>query len=51
MRVEVMALDEKPSKCPMCGCQRVYKDGVRYTRHGAVQRYQCQHCGYRFSHW
>ena len=30
---------EKMVKCPECGCDRVYKDGVRYTRHGEVQRY------------
>jgi len=36
-------------KCPEYTSQRVWKDGVRYTRHGDVQRYLCRNCGYRFS--
>ena len=47
--VEVVSLDEKSVKCPMCGCQQVYKDGIRHTRHGEVQRYLCRNCAYRFS--
>ena len=39
----------QPPKCPECTSQRVWKDGVRYTRHGDVQRYLCRNCGYRFS--
>ncbi|RLI41618.1 hypothetical protein DRO59_06470 [Candidatus Bathyarchaeota archaeon] len=39
----------KTIKCPECGYERVYKDGLRYTRHGIVQRYLCKNCGYRFS--
>ena len=36
-------------KCSECGSERVWKDGVRYTRFGEVQRYLCRDCGYRFS--
>jgi len=36
-------------KCPYCGSQRAWKDGIRYTRFGEVQRYLCRDCGYRFS--
>jgi len=35
--------------CPECGSQRTWKDGVRYTNRGEVQRYICRACGYRFS--
>ena len=35
--------------CPECGSQRLYKDGIRYTKTGQVQRYICRDCGYRFS--
>jgi DNA-directed RNA polymerase subunit M/transcription elongation factor TFIIS len=40
---------EKVVKCPECGSERVYKDGIRYTRSGDVQRYLCRSCYYRFS--
>lgn len=36
-------------KCPECASQRLYKDGVRQTNLGEVQRYLCRDCGYRFS--
>ncbi|MDH5690094.1 MAG: hypothetical protein OEY81_01520 [Candidatus Bathyarchaeota archaeon] len=36
-------------KCPECGSQRVWKDGIRYIRFGEVQRYLCRDCYYRFS--
>jgi len=39
----------QPLKCPECTSQRVWKDGIRYTGHGDVQRYLCRSCGYRFS--
>ncbi|MEM2112297.1 MAG: hypothetical protein QXX08_10565 [Candidatus Bathyarchaeia archaeon] len=42
--------DEKTIKCSECGCDRVYKDGIRYTRRGEVQRYLCRNCAYRFSY-
>ena len=35
--------------CPECGSQRTWKDGIRYTNLGEVQRYVCRDCGYRFS--
>jgi len=35
--------------CPECGSKKVWKDGVRYTKYGEVQRYLCRSCGYRFS--
>jgi len=35
--------------CPECGSIRIWKDGVRYTADGEVQRYLCRDCGYRFS--
>ncbi|MEM3696537.1 MAG: hypothetical protein QXQ94_03405 [Candidatus Bathyarchaeia archaeon] len=50
MEVKSVA-DEKAVKCPMCGCERVYKDGIRYTRQGEVQRYLCRNCAYRFSRY
>jgi len=37
-------------KCPECGSQRVWKDGLRYTFYGEIQRYICRNCSYRFSH-
>jgi len=36
-------------QCPACTSQRVWKDGIRQTSHGDVQRYLCRNCGYRFS--
>lgn len=36
-------------KCPMCGSERSWKDGIRYTRIGEIQRYVCRDCCYRFS--
>lgn len=36
-------------QCPECGAVRVYKDGVRHTVSGDVQRFVCRECGYRFS--
>ena len=39
----------QPPKCPECASQKVWKDGIRYTKQGDVQRYLCRSCGYRFS--
>ncbi|MDH5690602.1 MAG: tyrosine-type recombinase/integrase [Candidatus Bathyarchaeota archaeon] len=41
------------SSCPECGSPRIWKDGLRCTRNGEIQRYICRECGYRFSetHW
>jgi len=36
-------------KCPECGSQRNYKDGIRQTKSGEIQRYLCRDCCYRFS--
>jgi len=36
-------------RCPECGSNRVWKDGVRRTREGPIQRWLCRECGYRFS--
>jgi integrase/predicted RNA-binding Zn-ribbon protein involved in translation (DUF1610 family) len=36
--------------CPECGSERLYKDGIRATAQGDVQRYLCRDCGLRFSH-
>jgi integrase/predicted RNA-binding Zn-ribbon protein involved in translation (DUF1610 family) len=35
--------------CPQCGSAKVWKDGIRETGFGQVQRYLCRSCGYRFS--
>ena len=35
--------------CPSCKSQKIWKDGLRQTRHGDIQRYICRDCGYRFS--
>jgi len=42
-------LDQINIKCPQCESTRVWKDGLRYTNNGAIQRYICRNCGYRFS--
>jgi len=36
-------------KCPQCGSEKLYKDGLRYLANGSVQRWLCRNCGYRFS--
>jgi len=36
-------------RCPECGSDSLYKDGLRYTNFRKVQRYLCRFCGYRFS--
>jgi len=35
--------------CPECGSKRLYRDGLRRTRQGPIQRWLCRDCGYRFS--
>lgn len=41
---------EKASrKCPNCHSEKSWKDGIRKTRNGWIQRYICRNCGYRFS--
>jgi integrase len=40
----------QPPKCPLCGSERLYKDGLRYFNDGSdIQRWLCRDCGYRFS--
>lgn len=36
-------------QCPECNSSKVWKDGLRQTRNGEVQRFICRGCGYRFS--
>ena len=36
-------------RCPECASQRVWKDGLRKTGNGEVQRWLCRSCGFRFS--
>jgi integrase len=41
---------EKASReCPSCHSNRFWKDGIRKTKNGSVQRCVCRDCGYRFS--
>jgi integrase len=35
--------------CKQCGSQKTWKDGVRNTDFGDIQRYICRDCGFRFS--
>jgi integrase/predicted RNA-binding Zn-ribbon protein involved in translation (DUF1610 family) len=35
--------------CPTCGSQKAWRDGIRDTLQGNVQRWLCRECGYRFS--
>lgn len=37
------------AKCPECSSTQVWKDGLRKTIHGDIQRYLCRNCGFRFS--
>lgn len=49
----IKALAGKPVedlKCPSCGSNRLFKDGLRKLADGSkIQRYLCRDCGYRFS--
>jgi len=36
-------------RCPECGSSKIWKDGIRRTKYGPVQRLLCRRCGYRFS--
>jgi len=46
---EFSPLAQSP-KCPECGSQRIYRDGLRYLTDGTtVQRWLCRECYYRFS--
>jgi hypothetical protein len=37
-------------ECPNCHSKRNWKDGIRETGLGSIQRYICRECGFRFSH-
>lgn len=39
----------QPPICPECRSPRTWKDGLRYTDGGVIQRHVCRDCGYRFS--
>jgi integrase len=41
--------EEASRECPDCHSRRNWKDGVRQTLNGEVQRFLCRVCGYRFS--
>jgi integrase len=43
------SMRSSPPWCPECGSSRLYKDGLRHTNEGQVQRFLCRDCGYRFS--
>jgi integrase len=36
-------------ECPNCHSKRNWKDGIRETSIGSIQRYKCLDCNYRFS--
>jgi len=38
-----------PPKCPECQSQRIWKDGLRYSKGRPLQRWICRDCGRRFS--
>jgi integrase len=40
---------QPPISCPECSSTRFWRDGVRKTREGPIQRYICRECGFRFS--
>jgi len=41
---------EQPLSCPQCGCNRLYRAGLRYYYDGSqTQRWLCRECNYRFS--
>jgi len=40
---------QPPIKCPECYSLKTWKDGLRYTNLGPIQRYICRNCAYRFS--
>ncbi len=46
----IVDVRRKEFRCPECGSKRIWKDGLRSTWQGSVQRWICRDCGYRFSH-
>jgi len=49
VRSRKRAARKPPIACPECASNRVWKDGVRQTKHGSIQRWLCRDCGLRFS--
>jgi len=41
--------DEASRRCPSCDSNRIWKDGIRKTQNGFIQRYICRDCSCRFS--
>lgn len=41
--------EEASRECPNCHSKKNWKDGVRETTYGGVQRFICRDCGFRFS--
>lgn len=41
--------DGKSIDCPSCHSNRIYRNGMRETENGSIQRYICRDCGHRFS--
>ncbi|MEM2112399.1 MAG: site-specific integrase, partial [Candidatus Bathyarchaeia archaeon] len=44
-----LASPTQPPTCPNCGSARAWKDGLRKTESGSIQRWLCRDCGFRFS--
>jgi hypothetical protein len=40
--------EEASRECPNCHSEKNWKDGIRETNYGSVQRFLCQDCGFRF---
>jgi len=41
--------EDASRECPECYNRRIWKDGIRPTKNGEVQRFVCRKCGHRFS--
>lgn len=41
--------EQASRECPNCHSKRNWKDGIRETDNGLVQRFVCRNCGYTFS--
>jgi len=50
-KLELETSAAQPPKCPQCNSQRVWRDGLRYSRSNGetIQRWLCRHCALRFS--
>ena len=42
-------LQPQSAKCPSCGSSKTWRDGLRYLKDIAIQRWVCRKCGFRFS--